>query len=151
MALIFEMWIESKENGEEIRNYFSSKINVYANRKQYKIKAYKSGKTGSMITVDNISQTGIHSKNDAEEMTEIGFQFYEYLKNAPNFRYALVGVEVDGWREIEELIDAPNDIKTMKGFVINEKIYSQIKCTVKMEEFRKDYLWLPYKGEKILK
>ncbi len=149
MAWIFQLWIESDENGEEIRNYFLSKNELITNRKKYKIEAYQSGETGSMVTVNGISLIGIQSKNDAEEMTEIGFKFYDFLKNAPNFRYALVGVEVDGWREVEELLENPNEI-IMKGFVISEKFYQQIKCTVKMKIFKNDYLWLPYEGEEYI-
>lgn len=100
-----------------------------------------------MITTDGISSTGIHSKEDAEIMTKIGFEFYELLKESPNFRYALTGVEVDGWRLFDELVEFPNDFDNLKGFVMHKEIYMQINSTVKMINFENDYLWIPYEGE----
>lgn len=147
MAVIFQIWIESEENGLKIRDYFSAKNKIVVNQKHYKIKTWSSGKTGSMITVDGISNIGIQSTSEAKEMTEIGFQFYALLKNAPDFRYALTGVEVDGWLEMEDLHKKPNSIETISGLVINKKIYEQIKCTSKMEAFKENYLWIPYTGE----
>jgi len=143
------MWIETDRNGDEIRSYFSSKT-INANNRNYKINAYQSGETGSMITVDEISRYGIRSNEEALEMTQIGFEFYKHLRKAPNFRYALTGIEVDGWREINELYESPNDIELMKGFVINKKLYELIKCSVKMKTFRENYLWIPYEGEKYI-
>src|SRR5581483_6788453 len=57
------------------------------------------------VGVDGVSRSGIRHTQDAEQMTEIGFALYERLRTAPPFRYALVGVEVDGFRYFRELDD----------------------------------------------
>ena len=74
-------------------------------------------------------------------------QFYVLLKNAPEFRYALTGIEVDGWREMFELEQDPNDILLIKGFVIRKDVYELLGSPGKMPEFKTDYFWNPYEGE----
>lgn len=141
------MCIETEKNEEEIRNYFSSKKKLIINKKVFPIIIYPCGNNEVMITVDGISRSGITSKEDASILTEIGFAFYKLLENAPDFRYALIGVEVDGWRSFDELVEFPNDFDGLKGFVINKAMYNQIHSTVKMKDFKNKYLWIPYEGE----
>ena len=148
MAWIYSMWIEteSEEQGIAIKDYFN-KHTVIANGKEYTICAYE----GGMVTVDGISRIGITSKSDAEEMTSIGFEFYNLLKQAPRYRYALTGVEVDGWRDIDELKEDPNDILLISGFVIRKDIYEKLGSPGEMSEFNNEYLWTQYEGEKFIK
>lgn len=144
MAQIFSLWIEveKKSEREALMEYFD-KRKISVNGKGYTISAYKSG----MITVDGISESGITSQSDAEEMTSLGKTFYALLKNAPNFRYAMTGVEVDGFAEIDELIDDPEFYLKYKGFVINEQLYRTINGKREMTAFSEGYLWTPYEGE----
>ena len=65
-------------------------------------------------------------------MSAIGNRFYELLKNAPKFRYAMTGVEVDGFAFIDELTDDPEFYLKFKGFVINENLYRRINGKRKM-------------------
>ncbi len=141
------MWIETNKNSAEIRQYFLSQKEIKIQEKTYKIIVSPTDKNGTTITVEGISQAGIQTIADAEEMTQIGYKLYELLKNAPDFRYALTGIEVDNWRTFTELAQDPAIIKDIKGFVINKDIYTLIKCTAKMTSFRKNYFWIPYQRE----
>lgn len=145
MAWIYSMWVETetKELGKAIKDYFNNRI-VKSNGREYRISAYE----GGMVTVDGISRIGITSKADADEMTLIGFEFYKLLKGAPEYRYALTGVEVDGWREMKELEEDPNDILLISGFVIRKDIYEKLGSPGELSEFNSRYLWTPYEGEK---
>lgn len=144
MAWIFSLWIEAEKDSEKksIKEYFNGR-KISANSKEYTISAYESG----MITVDGISRIGITSQNDADEMTSIGNRFYELLKDAPKFRYAMTGVEVDGFAFIDELTEDPEFYIKFKGFVINESLYRKINGKRKMKPFSNGYLWTPYEGE----
>ena len=102
MAWIYQLWVESDQNGNAIRDHFLSYKAIELENKTYKINASQSGVNGSMISVDGISRSGINSVEDAKEMTKIGFNLYTMLKTAPLFRYAVAGVEVDGWIEMED-------------------------------------------------
>ena len=148
MAWIYSMWVETEteELGKAIKDYFNNRI-IKCNEKKYKISAYE----GGMVTVDGISRIGITSKSDADEMTLIGFEFYKVLKEAPEYRYALTGVEVDGWREMSELEENPNDILLISGFVIRKDIYEKLGSPGELSEFNSRYLWAPYEGEKWIK
>lgn len=138
------MWVEAKKDLERkrVKEFFDGK-KIYANQREYTIIAYDSG----LITADGISRSGINSQHDADEMTGIGFEFYELLKNAPTFRYALTGVEVDGFAYYEELVDDPEFHLKIKGFVIQKELYAQINGKRKMVSFSEGYLWTPYEGE----
>ena len=150
MAWIYSMWIESgesEEQGNNIRDYFSSIKEIETTIGKYPIYAGKSGPTGSMITVDGISRIGINSEKDSIEMSLIGNELYKNLRQAPDFRYALTGVEVDGWIFMDELIKDPNDIAEAKGFVIRKDIYNSVGSPGEFVEFSHNYMWLPYEGE----
>jgi hypothetical protein len=147
MAWIYSMWIDTETNlqSNSITEYFKDK-DILANGKKYKVKVYQNG----MITVDGISQIGITSKKDADEMTAIGHELYKLLKLAPEFRFAITGVEVDGWRSMQELEENPEDILITSGIVIREDIYKKLGSLGEFIEFKDNYVWTPYSGEKYL-
>lgn len=144
MAWIFSLWVEAEKDAEKksIQDYFDGRI-ITVNGKEYTLSAY----TGGMVTVNGISRIGVTSQQDADEMTSIGNCFYELLKDAPEYRYALVGVEVDGFAFIDELIEDPEFYLKIKGLVINERLYHSINGKRKMKPFTDGYLWNPYEGE----
>ncbi len=144
MAWVFSMWIETetKADREAVKEYFGGRI-IATNNKKYTVCAYDSG----VVTVDGISLSGITSQSDADEMTAIGFEFYELLKESPDFRYAITGVEVDGLVFLEELLEDPEFYLKFKGFVIQKELYERIAGKRKMKTFKKGYLWTPYEGE----
>ena len=144
MAWIFSLWIEAEKSSEKkaIKEYFDER-KIFVNDKEYTISAYESG----MITVDGISRIGITSKSDVDEMTSIGNRLYELLRNAPKFRYAMTGTEVDGFADIDELTDDPEFYLKFKGIVIDENLYKAINGRRKMKTFSEGYLWTPYEGE----
>ena len=78
-------------------------------------------------------------------MTEIGFSLYEHLKSAPPFRYAIVGWEVDGFREASEFDS--DDLQTLNGLVLSEEFCERLDCKSKLEVFAPKYYWRPYLGE----
>lgn len=146
MAWLFQIWIETEtvEEGLSIKEYFNNRT-IHANGKTYSTKWYP----GGMVTVDGISTTGVNSESDALEMTSVGLEFYELLIGAPKYRFALVGIEVDGWREFKDLEEDPKDVLT-PGFVIREDLYKQLGSPGKLIEFNTGYLWTPYHGEHLI-
>lgn len=150
MAWIFSMWIETgpdQSHTEAIRSYFKSKKEIVTDKKTYTLQLFPTNNISTMVTVEGISKSGIATKQDADEMTSIGFEFYKLLKHAPEFRYAITGVEVDGLFELHELQEEPDDILEFKGFVVRKDIYELIGSPGELESFRENYLWIPYEGE----
>lgn len=101
-----------------------------------------------IVSPTGVSQTGIHTPEDAYQMTEIGLLLYQKLRSAPPFRYALVGIEVDQVRHYNELVTACGkpDVP-FHGFVIAEMVWHDIGCPVGFTSFAPGYLWTPYQGE----
>lgn len=145
MGLIFSLWVETETKTQEkaVKSYFEGR-SILIGEKIYSVLVYD----GGMVTVDGISRIGINTQEDAIEMTLIGKEFFNLLRKAPKFRYALVGLEVDEWRDINEIRRSPRDILKVPGFVIDKELYRVIGSPGKMEEFNSHYLWLPYEGEK---
>jgi len=148
MAWIFSMWIEAKTEVDRntICDFFNKIPALKTSEKSYNISAGEQA-GGIMVAVDGISQSGISSQADAKEMTEIGFEFYKLLKLSPKFRYAMVGIEVDEFRNWNELIAEPDDILLFKGLVIRKDIYQYLGSPGALVEFKENYLWIPYEGE----
>lgn len=144
MAWIFSLWVEAETKPERnaIKAYFDQQT-IHYNAREYTVQADSEG----MVTVDGISRIGINSQNDADEMTAIGFQFYELLRNAPKFRYAMVGVEVDGFAFIDELREDPELYMKFKGLVIHKDLLEKLNTAHQLNPFSKDYFWNPYEGE----
>ena len=138
------MWIENEDRikTDRVREYFNS-FQYLDEKNKYKILAFKNG----TVTVSNISQSGILSQDDADEMTWVGNKFYDLLKDAPDFRFALTGVEVGGWIEMNEILKNPIEIIPIKGFVISNDIYESIGKPGSLLPFKANYVWNPYEGE----
>ncbi|MGC1309837.1 MAG: hypothetical protein WA885_21640 [Phormidesmis sp.] len=95
---------------------------------------------------NNISKMGIESSESAYVMTELGILFYQHLRSAPKFRYALVGVEVDEFRTHSELLEDASDLST-PGLVLAEDIGQVLELSSAYRAFRPGYVWFPYEGE----
>lgn len=95
---------------------------------------------------NNISEIGIESPESAYLMTELGILLYQHLRFAPEFRYALVGVEVDEFRTYSELLeDLPSF--SVPGLVLAAEMGQQIELSPAYRPFSLGYVWLPYEGE----
>lgn len=98
------------------------------------------------VCPDSMSKTGIESSENAYLMTELGIFFYQHLKTAPTFRYALVGVEVDEFRTYSELLDDAS-VLFIPGLVLSTEIGRLLENYASYRSFSPGYIWLPYEGE----
>ena len=121
---------------------FDCRVDVYQTNNQSLIDWWCS------VNPRGLSESGIHTVKDAQDMTELGFLLYEHLRSAPGFRYALVGVEVDEVRYYHELLtrDGKADVP-FDGFVVSEMIYEYLGKPVGFVPFKLGYFWTQYKGE----
>ncbi|MBW4481260.1 MAG: hypothetical protein KME14_01830 [Tildeniella torsiva UHER 1998/13D] len=94
----------------------------------------------------NLSEIGIESPKSAYLMTESGILFYQHLRSAPAFRYALVGVEVDEFRTYSELLEDSSKL-SIPGLVLAAEVGQEIKLSSAYRPFSPGYVWLPYEGE----
>ena len=95
---------------------------------------------------NNISELGIESSERAYLMTELGILFYQHLRSAPKFRYALVGVEVDEFRTYSELLEDASNLLT-PGLVLADDVRQVLELYSAYRAFSPGYVWLPYEGE----
>ena len=89
---------------------------------------------------------GIDSPESAYLMTELGILLYQSLQFAPNFRYALVGVEVDEFRTYSELIEESSNL-SIPGLVLAKSLERELGILPVFRSFGSGYVWQPYAGE----
>ncbi|RUT01291.1 hypothetical protein DSM106972_068420 [Dulcicalothrix desertica PCC 7102] len=98
------------------------------------------------VCPSNISEVGVSTPETAYLMTELGLLLYKRLLSAPNFRYALVGVEVDEFRTYNELLeDLPNF--AFPGLVLALSIWQETGSPQTFHYFSSGYVWKTYEGE----
>lgn len=95
---------------------------------------------------NNISAVGIDSPESAYVMTELGILFYQTLRFAPSFRYALVGVEVDEFRTYSELMEDLSNL-SLPGLVLAKELTHGLEILPGFRPFSSSYFWQPYEGE----
>jgi hypothetical protein len=98
------------------------------------------------VSPTGISEVGIDVPETAYLMTELGILFYQRLRTAPTFRYALVGVEVDEFRTYRELLEE-SPAPTFPGLVLAEAVWQAMGASPAFRPFRSGYVWKPYEGE----
>ncbi len=144
MAIVFCLWVETESDEKEkaILSYFNTLEPVNSGKKHI-IETYR----GGVVTADNLSLNGGASETEVNEMSIVGFYLLEHLKKAPDFRYAFVGLDVDGLQFMNEVLENPNYAASFKGFVIRKDIYESMGKPENLVEFNKNYMWNPYEGE----
>ena len=91
-----------------IKEFFDGR-KLTANGKDYRVGA--SAETGK-VSVGGISNSGVNSQSDEDELSALGFEFYKILKYAPpKYRYAMTGVEVDECITMKELEEDPDSLQ----------------------------------------
>jgi hypothetical protein len=98
------------------------------------------------VSPNNLSEVGIDSPESAYLMTELGILLYQSLQFAPNFRYALVGVEVDEFRTYSELIEESSNL-SISGLVLAKSLERELGILPVFRSFGSGYVWQPYAGE----
>ena len=98
-----------------------------------------------------------HPQNlrDTADMTECGLALYRKLLDAPPFRYALAGLEVDDfrfWKELQEDIDVLPDGKrkflyVFNGLVLRKDCWRELGEPIDFLPFGANCVWRPYEGE----
>jgi hypothetical protein len=94
----------------------------------------------------NMGGIGTDTPETAYRMTELGLSFYQRLRTAPSFRYALVGVEVDEFRTYRELIEK-SPVIAFPGLVLAEAVWQTLGSPSAFRPFSPGYVWKPYEGE----
>ncbi|MEJ6482588.1 hypothetical protein N0Y54_14845 [Nostoc punctiforme UO1] len=100
-----------------------------------------------MVVPQGLSENSVKSDEDTPQMREIGNLLYASLRNAPDFRYALLGIEVDLFRTLSELLEDTTIVEqpsNFAGLVLAESIWDLINRPEAFQIFKPGYAWIPY-------
>ena len=151
MGLFFNLFVETGfvETGkDELKNYFLSIRNLRTSFGTFEMTIGNvENNIGITVSVDKTGHTGLLDPEEKKIATEVGYAFYELLKNAPEFRYAMVGVEAGEWADGQDILDEKFDgYIPQHGLVINNQI--KLNLDKPLVPFKNGYSWIPYEGEK---
>ena len=93
------------------------------------------------IVPENLSCSGWGSDAENLKMIEAGIDLYWHLLSAQDFRFALVGVEVEdalAWEEIVKGTFCP-------GLVINQALWKATSHPDQFSAFKPGYVWQPFR------
>ncbi len=152
MALIFSLSAEcGEEDAEAARflEYFTGRdITVDGKKQRLDAALFADAEENNWVRVvpAGLGGSGPVSDESAAAMTAAGHALLELLKDAPDFRFAFVGVEVDELLTYSllkrELVDMD-----IRGVVLNNAMWENIGKPDVFVSFRAGYVWRPYEGE----
>lgn len=97
-----------------------------------------------------VSTSGVVNEGEARRMSELGGLLYGRLMTAPPFRYARVGVEVEVFATISELLSADGEYHLPEhGVVLAQEVWELLGRPPGFTPFSEGYCWRPYRGESV--
>jgi hypothetical protein len=109
------------------------------------------------IIPNNITWSGGPSSlEDAIDLSEAGLQLYTRLISAPQFRFAIFGLEKFMFKshsELPSILKVTNNGRIRieaywEGLVLSESIWNEFEKTSFFDPFGIGYRWIPYEGER---
>lgn len=98
------------------------------------------------VIPSGVGEIGIEAPDSAYLVTESGILLYQHLRAAPDFRYALAGLEVDEFRTFDELLSESFNL-SFPGLVLSDTTWQSIESPLTLRTFSPGYVWQPYEGE----
>jgi hypothetical protein len=77
-----------------------------------------------------------------DRFNELAAFLYDILKTAPPYRYALVEVEAESYRDYDELLEEGQDAG-YNGLVVSDKTWDLLGGPEEYEFFSPGYKWIP--------
>ncbi len=95
--------------------------------------------------------SGVESYEHAAKLSECGIDLAIRLVSAPEFVFARIGIEVDGYTRADFVQEYQNDGEPWipEGTIICERLWEDLGCPTGLSNFRPKYYWNKYKGEPI--
>lgn len=157
MAVIFELWVESKdeESLHKLKEHFHNLEHTLLTGSTIRFQAdiENDDMRGLCVWSSQITKGyGIENLKDALEATEAGIFLYNRLRSAPEFHFARVGWDVENQPSIDLLdyVDTFSDgRKHWNGSecVMNDELFKEIGSPLQFWRFREGYWWQKYSGE----
>jgi len=149
MAWIFSLSAEcgrNKEEAEAVGRHFDGFIAELDDGSRHPCSSGVSEIDGAWWAVccpEGVSRTGVSSEDDEQIMTAVGLVLYDRLKTSPSYRYAIVGVEVEGFREFNELDQDVTELD-FSGLVLSDSIWRDLGAPDIFVPFASGYHWRPF-------
>ena len=155
MAWIFSLSAEcgsEQTNAKRFSEYFESIVLEVASRDriQCHVEIFQDLDENwwCRISPNGLSQVGMDTPEMAYLTTELGILLYQRLQTAPEFRYALAGVEVDEFKTYQELSQDASMLSALfPRLVLAETVWQSLSAPPGCRPFSSGYVWSPYEGE----
>lgn len=150
MGLFFNLFVETgsdKKRNEDHKEYFLSLGGLKTPTDIFEMSTGNvQNNIGITVSVNETGHTGLGNSKENKIATQVGNAFFELLKGAPKFRYAMVGVEAGEWADGQDVLDQHFDgYLPDHGLVINNEL--ELDTDKELVPFKDGYSWIPYEGE----
>jgi hypothetical protein len=156
MAIVFEMWIECKDQKDldRVADHFDGLQHKLLNGRIITWIADVTDRTGALgvaIASEQLSASGVRTIQDVLETSEAGIRLYHHLKTGPEFRFARVAweAEIITANELPEYVDAlaTGEFRLGLECVLVDTLYRNLGSPTYFYPFREGYWWNRYHGE----
>jgi hypothetical protein len=150
MGLFYNLFVEtgaSEKGNDRLTSYFLSIGNVTTEFGTHKMTMrLAENNIGIIVSVKETGWTGLQRFGEREIANKVGIEFFKLLIDAPEFRYAMVGIEAGEWVDGQNIRDEDfNGYLPDHGLVLKNELASIIKK--QLVPFKEGYCWIPYEGE----
>jgi len=100
----------------------------------------------------SLGLSGIESFEHARQLSECGIAFAKRLMDAPDFEFARIGIEVDGYSREDVVQESEEDGEPWvpEGTIISESLWRDLGKPTDLARFREGYYWNKYRGESLV-
>ena len=151
MAIIFELFIETRDESETqgMLDFWSGFSTTTSDGAQFDWTGTTHSPKHVVLWSESLGTSGIESFEHAKQMTECGISLAKRLVAAPDFEFARIGIEVDGYSRADFIQEYENDGEPWvpEGTVVSESLWNDIGKPSELANFRDGYRWCIYRGE----
>ena len=153
MALIFGLWAECRDDTESCEAFaahFAGLEFQVCGGVTIRWQASTDRTPYVHVWSHDLGTTGPESLQHAARVTDAGIRLYVHLSNAPDFHFALFGLEVDRYDHADVLDEMCGDgMHSPEGLVISNQMWLEAAKPKHLLKFRDGYFWRPYRGESV--
>ena len=153
MAIIFELFIETLDETETpaMLDFWSGFSTKTTDGTQFNWTVTTHSPRHVVLWSESLGLSGIQSFTHAKQMTECGISFANRLLESPDFEFARIGIEVDGYSRSDFVQEYRDDGEPWvpEGTIISESLWNDIGKPNDLALFRDGYRWCVYRGESV--
>ncbi|UUO08688.1 hypothetical protein M4951_10295 [Blastopirellula sp. J2-11] len=153
MAIIFELFVEvaDESHTESMIAFWNGFATTLSDGTTISWDVTTHSPKQVVLWSKSLGLTGIKSFEHATQLSECGIAFAKRLMDTPDFEFARIGIEVDGYSR-DDFVQESEEFGepwVPEGTIISESLWRDIGKPTNLSRFRDGYYWNKYLGESV--